>query len=503
MVPRQPYNTTPSPSCRRSTATTSRCSSEEFPLHLEEHRIPDVSRTPSPLERPTSAEEHARYLWARYRTPLPLPYSHSSPRRPERILVSSEPRPRVEDAGPRHFTPFPTRPACFTLQQSFSRFPNSESSDSNTMNPLPLVLRRDNDPIPLPQEPDNPFNAMGPNYGWPELATIDRELLSPHHSRAWELRRSDIEARSPFHCPNDRVPMGFYLATTRGDLIFQNNFSANVEAQIFANRNRALYPPDHRCLIPNWQKPFHEYTNRYSVPCPPLKWKKPDLLPNPISYYADNTPHLGIKPILLQPPKPFKGEHNDMEWFTGDCTTYFEVFASFFQLPSQMIPFAASFFDGVAKDWWDEFVALLHKQFCNPAIEEVHEKKMFNLRMGNRPAMTYFQELEKEAKLVGQQDGDNERGVMIKAVCLRIPESYSKFITNTSFNMPHMYPEWKAYMMVIYEEQQKKWVFNQTTSAPCDSHPLHKGSSNTATSNNKAGGATSSLSAKPTSNAPS
>ncbi|PBK75387.1 hypothetical protein ARMSODRAFT_1012847 [Armillaria solidipes] len=103
---------------------------------------------------------------------------------------------------------------------------------------------------------------------------------------------------------------------------------------------------------------------------------------------------------------------------------YFEVFTSYFQLPSQTVPFAASLLDGPAKDWWvhkrqefwsenafdptpacfrlpdwEDFVTLLKQQFCDPAIKEVHGKKMYELQMGNGPATVYFQELEKEAKL--------------------------------------------------------------------------------------------------------
>ncbi|SJL03590.1 uncharacterized protein ARMOST_06947 [Armillaria ostoyae] len=81
-------------------------------------------------------------------------------------------------------------------------------------------------------------------------------------------------------------------------------------------------------------------------------WEKPDPIPQPIGHYANNAPHLGIKPVLLQPPKPFKGNYDNIEHFLGDCTTYFKMFASFFQLSSQTIPFAASYFEGTAKDWW-------------------------------------------------------------------------------------------------------------------------------------------------------
>ncbi|SJL03608.1 uncharacterized protein ARMOST_06965 [Armillaria ostoyae] len=85
-----------------------------------------------------------------------------------------------------------------------------------------------------------------------------------------------------------------------------------------------------------------------SLPVPPY----PDLIPQPIGHYTNNAPHLGIKLILLQPLKPFKGDHDDIEYFLGDCTTYFEVFVLFFQLSLQTIPFAASYFEGTVKDWW-------------------------------------------------------------------------------------------------------------------------------------------------------
>ncbi|PBK74574.1 hypothetical protein ARMSODRAFT_1013578 [Armillaria solidipes] len=133
-------------------------------------------------------------------------------------------------------------------------------------------------------------------------------------------------------------------------------------------------------------------------------------------------------------------------------------------------------------------------------VEEVHEKKMFDLDMGNGPATTYFQELEKEAKLTHQQYNEGEQGLMVKAVQLGIPESYSKFISMTGFNMPHVYQEWKARVLIMYEECQKKWIFDQITSTSHDSHP-QKNTSTTATSN-KAGGTTSLPLAKPTSSAP-
>ncbi|PBK66592.1 hypothetical protein ARMSODRAFT_977493 [Armillaria solidipes] len=90
---------------------------------------------------------------------------------------------------------------------------------------------------------------------------------------------------------------------------------------------------------------------------------------------------------------------------------------------------------------------------------------------------------------------------MVKAVRLGVPNSYTNFIVNTGYNMPHTYPKWKTCILVMHKEQQKKMIFDQITATPCDPRPPQKGHSNTATSNNKAGGVTSSSSGKSTSNA--
>ncbi|SJL04216.1 uncharacterized protein ARMOST_07577 [Armillaria ostoyae] len=145
---------------------------------------------------------------------------------------------------------------------------------------------------------------------------------------------------------------------------------------------------------------------------------------------------------------------------------------------------------------------LLNEQFRDPATEEVQEKKMFDLRMATGNATSYFQELEKLAKLTRRLHKQEEKGLMVKAVYLGVPELYTKSITMTGFNIPRTYPEWKARIITMYEERQKKWVFDQTMgSRSRDSCPPQKGSSNTATSHNKAGGVTSLLTSKLTNNA--
>ncbi|PBK64769.1 hypothetical protein ARMSODRAFT_1022758 [Armillaria solidipes] len=104
--------------------------------------------------------------------------------------------------------------------------------------------------------------------------------------------------------------------------------------------------------IPEWAKPLYTRHDRYSVPRPPEKWTAPSPPPHPMGSFANDNPHLGIKPALLAPPKVFKGEHDDILRFLGDCQTYFEVFSTYFQLVSQMVPFAASHLNGPTKKWW-------------------------------------------------------------------------------------------------------------------------------------------------------
>ncbi len=131
--------------------------------------------------------------------------------------------------------------------------------------------------------------------------------------------------------------------------------------------------------------------------------------------------------MLLKPPRNFKGDHDNIERFFGDCLAYFEVFQSYFQDGlSLKVAFMALHFEGPAQDWWiykcqefwtnsgwdaaparfcypewDSFMGMVNTQFRDPAVEEVHEKRMFDLRMGNGTATAYFQRLEEEAKLVG------------------------------------------------------------------------------------------------------
>ncbi|SJL02916.1 uncharacterized protein ARMOST_06257 [Armillaria ostoyae] len=129
--------------------------------------------------------------------------------------------------------------------------------------------------------------------------------------------------------PYDRVTDPTWMELTYNDF---DHFCYNKET--FGGYTPKLSRDYRAPPIPEWRKLLHERTDWYSVPRPPIKWRRPDLPLNPISWYAEDAPHLEIKLMLLVPLKPFKGEHDDIEWFTGNCITYFEVFASYFQLCS-------------------------------------------------------------------------------------------------------------------------------------------------------------------------
>lgn len=54
-----------------------------------------------------------------------------------------------------------------------------------------------------------------------------------------------------------------------------------------------------------------------------------------------------VKPLLMRTPLLFKGEHDDIDQFLGDCQVYFEVFQAYYLgMPSLMVGFATSHLEG-------------------------------------------------------------------------------------------------------------------------------------------------------------
>ncbi|SJL04338.1 uncharacterized protein ARMOST_07704 [Armillaria ostoyae] len=89
---------------------------------------------------------------------------------------------------------------------------------------------------------------------------------------------------------------------------------------------------------------------------------------------------------------------------------------------------------------------------------------------------------------------------MVKAVRLGVPDSYTNAIASSGEHIPVTYNDWKLHILRMYEEQQKKWVFDQTLGNFRGTNP-QKGFGITATSTSqKAGGMTSLSLAKLASN---
>ncbi|SJL04856.1 uncharacterized protein ARMOST_08227 [Armillaria ostoyae] len=621
----------------------------------------NVPRTPPPAYNPEEeAQEYGRFLRAVFRSPtpdLPLITIPDSPPAPVRALLpeSDNEAPRLQT--PIHRQPIPrSLPASaiqFTIPAHLCPLPDSDNSNSNSSD------YGGNEPI-AEREDDDPLNPHGLDYEWPELEAIDRAYLGPYRSQAWELRRLDIEQRSAFEGPENRVqedvtqqyapastvtvsgqtipqlretesimpdpaptrsnapsPTSYWpshlpraIAPTSTEPPDFDHFNQDPETFGWADKEdeentrydgdyqgyapipnlyagdyrgyttaphfyhqpfplpdsptynaphprrvQQYHPPQYGQYImggqdppkpvpggsndppvdpippnpaerlqeakdladqkaeriqqmrealaaeeqahddhvqywnlpnqnqrkgkepergrpgappapnPNWRRPLHEHEDRWSLPRPPPKWRNEP--PQPMGDADDDAPYLGIKPVMIRPPVPFEGKYDDIERFIGDCCMYFEVFAPYFQLHSQRVTFATSYFEGTAKDWWvhrrqefwssstwddgprhfrfpswAEFVGLVSRQFHDPATQDIHEKRMFDLRMGKGPAISYFNELEIEAKKAGRREDDQERGLMVKAVRLGVPNSYTNAIASSGEHIPSTYHLW-------------------------------------------------------------
>ncbi|SJL18392.1 uncharacterized protein ARMOST_21980 [Armillaria ostoyae] len=178
---------------------------------------------------------------------------------------------------------------------------------------------------------------------------------------------------------------------------------------------------------------------------------------------------------MIAIPKVFTGNHEDIERFIGDCLMYFEAHASFFILPSHMIPFATSLFDGAAKTWWVHERLKYWSELAPPLIAsdtlpgknsstmstnnsetprpwKFKKKKMFELRMGSGPA----HHLLPGARSIGHQGRKTPRR--------RRPRANGR-------DIPGDYDEWKARIILMYEERQKNWAFHQAAGNPRDNAP--------------------------------
>ncbi len=153
-----------------------------------------------------------------------------------------------------------------------------------------------------------------------------------------------------------------------------------------------------------------------------------------------------------------------------------------------MVVSAASLLEGVAQDWWVDhretylytpdpddddddlvryrypdwttFCDLVRARFRDPAVEEVHEKRMGELKMTGT-AVQFFQKLEREAKLAALLHDTGPRGSMVRAVRQGVPTYYTRLITSLGFGIPVNYAGWKERILQMYMEQEKDRVYNQ------------------------------------------
>ncbi|SJL05428.1 uncharacterized protein ARMOST_08795 [Armillaria ostoyae] len=207
----------------------------------------NVPRTPPPAYDPAETEEYGRFLRSIFRsaspTDLPLITIPDSPPAPVRALL---PDNQTHDETQSAQTPFGRESVHRTLPPGrieigtpahLCPLPDSNSNSNSD----PESDYGGNEPV-AERDDDDPLNPNGSDHEWPELDAVDRAFLGPYRSQAWELRRLDIEQRSRYKGPENRVRMGYYLATERGPRIPRRGREATIRARIHVNRFREEFP---------------------------------------------------------------------------------------------------------------------------------------------------------------------------------------------------------------------------------------------------------------------
>ncbi|KAK0439006.1 hypothetical protein EV421DRAFT_1906342 [Armillaria borealis] len=131
---------------------------------------------------------------------------------------------------PRHFPSDDSSSESGSLDGLAELFEQQDREEQRAMNPIPIleqgqqlpdpdsprmIIITDTPPEPtisLPRLDDDPLNANGGDYVWPELANIDRRILGSQRTLAWALRQCDVDSRAgPLSGP-DCPQMDNYLA---------------------------------------------------------------------------------------------------------------------------------------------------------------------------------------------------------------------------------------------------------------------------------------------------
>ncbi|SJL11767.1 uncharacterized protein ARMOST_15176 [Armillaria ostoyae] len=238
----------PAPQRRATFAAAS--SDEHLPPRNATPGPSNVPRTPPPAYDPAETEEYGRFLRSIFRSPtpdLPLITIPDSPEAPIRALL-----PEHDPEAPRTPSPLRRQRLSGTLHTGGIRVatpahlcPLPDSDDESNPDSSDYG---GNEPV-AEREDDDPLNAHGSDHEWPELDAVDRAFLGPYRSQAWELRRLDIEQRSRYEGPENRVRMGYYLAMERGPHIPRRGREATIRARIHANRFWEEYPTSAGSII--------------------------------------------------------------------------------------------------------------------------------------------------------------------------------------------------------------------------------------------------------------
>ncbi len=116
-----------------------------------------------------------------------------------------------------------------------TRVTNDDDSDKDRRTSRDLLLLDT-------QGEEDVFNVDGPDFEWPELSAVDREIMGVARTVAWEWRRHDVENRSTNGIPGPREPMALYLALNRGEPLGSPG-AAPLSERLERNANRELWDP--------------------------------------------------------------------------------------------------------------------------------------------------------------------------------------------------------------------------------------------------------------------
>ncbi len=232
LAPRKRPTEALGPAQRRPTTYVA-SSSEELLQNRQEPGPRNATPGPSNVPRTPTPTLNDRNVLARYQWVHEHPPAYSESRLPQRPVVPNRPCPRMEHP----------RPIPILIPDPFDGIP-IELSDSDTsseiaverlptdptyVDPLPFAEEGESDePIVRIRRSSDPLNPHAPNYDWPHLSRVDREIFGPERVRAWELRQRDVDRRVERRGrnPRTRQSMDRFLATHRGDPLVGSSIEA-------------------------------------------------------------------------------------------------------------------------------------------------------------------------------------------------------------------------------------------------------------------------------------